>query len=210
MVASPAVVPETADQRIIMYGVPWPHYEAHLALRGERSVPRMSYLEGALELMTPSWDHERVKSYIGRLIEAYALEVGIDFSPYGAWTLKNAPKEAGAEPDECYIVGSEQRKDAPDMAIEVIWTSGGLDKLEIYRRLGVAEVVFWRQGRIEIHALGERGYERVQKSRFFPGLDFELLRSFLDRPTAAQAIRAFRDEIRGKVKSRRRARRARR
>ena len=193
-----------------MYGVPWSHYEAHLALRGEGSVPRMSFLEGALELMVPSWNHERVKSYMGRLIEAYALEVGIDFSPYGAWTLKSAPKEAGAEPDECYIVGPEQRKDAPDMAIEVIWTSGGLDKLEIYRRLGVAEVVFWREGRIEIQALGAQGYEAVRKSRFFPGLDFELLLSFMDRPTAAQAIRAFRDEIRGKMKTGRRARRPRR
>jgi Uma2 family endonuclease len=155
----------------------------------------MSYLEGTLELMSPSADHERIKSYIGRLIEAYALDAGIDFSPYGAWTLKNAPKEAGAEPDECYIVGTDQRKDVPDLAIEVIWTSGGLDKLEIYRRLGVAEVLVWREGRIEVHARRERGYVLVSRSRFFPGLDFELLTTFLDRPTASQAIRAFREAL---------------
>jgi len=43
------------------------------------------------------------------------------------------------EPDECYLVG-DQDKSAPDLAIEVIGTSGGIDKLEIYRRLDVGEV----------------------------------------------------------------------
>ncbi|MGB5695810.1 MAG: Uma2 family endonuclease, partial [Polyangiales bacterium] len=97
------VLPEellpTPDQRIVMNRVPWSHYEVQLALRGESSVPRISYLGGAMELMSPSREHERIKSYIGCLIEAYALERGIDLSPYGQWTLKNAPKEAGLEPD---------------------------------------------------------------------------------------------------------------
>src|SRR4051812_48555663 len=97
----------TADQRIVMNGVPWSHYEAQLAFRGESSSPRISYLDGAMELMSPSRDHERIKSYIGRLIEAFALERGLDLSPYGAWTLKAAPKQAGVEPDECYLLGSD-------------------------------------------------------------------------------------------------------
>ncbi len=51
----------TADQRLVTYNVPWSHYEAQLALRDDRPIPRMAYLEGALELMRPSKDHERVK-----------------------------------------------------------------------------------------------------------------------------------------------------
>lgn len=186
----------TADQRLVTYGVPWAHYEVQLALRGEAPVPRMAYLEGTLELMSPSKDHERVKSFIGRLVEIYALERDIDLSPYGGWTLKSAPKEAGAEPDECYIVGSDQSKEIPDLAIEVIWTSGGIDKLEIYRRLGVREVWFWNEGRIEIHVLRHDHYERADRSLLFPDLDMDLLCSFLDRPTAMQAVRAFRDALR--------------
>jgi Uma2 family endonuclease len=181
----------TADQRIVMYGVPWTHFEAHLALRGDRSFPRMSYLEGAMELMSPFRDHERIKSYIGCLLEAYALQNDIDMSPYGGWTLKNAPKEAGLEPDECYIVG-DQAKDRPDLAIEVAWTAGGINKLEIYRRLGVGEVWLWRRGEIEIHALSRGDYERARRSVLFPGLDMVALLSFLDRPTALQAVKAFR------------------
>lgn len=187
----------TADQRLVTYNVPWSHYEAQLALRGDAPVPRMAYLEGVLELMTPSKDHERVKSYLGRLVEAYALERGIDLSPYGGWTLKNAPMQSGAEPDECYIVGEDQSREAPDLAIEVVWTSGGIDKLEIYRRLAIGEVWFWKEGRIEVHVLETDGYSRTDRSRLFPDLDLELLCSLLDRPTALQAVKALRETLRG-------------
>jgi Uma2 family endonuclease len=185
----------TADQRLVSYGVPWSHYEAQLALRGDAPVPRIAYLEGALELMSPSKDHERIKSYIGRLVEAYALERGIDLSPYGAWTLKSPPNQSGLEPDECYLVG-DQSKEAPDLAIEVVWTSGGIDKLEIYRRLGVGEVWFWKASRIEVHVLRQLRYERSDRSSLFPDLDLELLCSFLDLPTALQAVKAFRQALR--------------
>jgi Uma2 family endonuclease len=185
----------TADQRLVTYGVPWSHYETQLALRGDAPVPRMAYLEGALELMSPSKEHERIKSYLGCLVEAYALERGIDLSPYGAWTLKSPPNQSGLEPDECYLVG-DQDKEAPDLAIEVVWTSGGLDKLEIYRRLGIGEVWFWKASRIEVHVLRQQRYERTERSSLFPDLDPDLLCSFLDRPTALQAVKAFREALR--------------
>jgi Uma2 family endonuclease len=186
----------TADQRVVIYNVPWSSYEAQLALRGEAPVPRMAYLKGVLELMSPSKDHERIKSYLGRLVEAFALENGIDLSPYGAWTLKNAPKESGAEPDECYLLGGNQQRDTPDLVIEVIWTSGGLEKLEIYRRLGVGEVWIWRAGSLKAYVLSGENYEARPTSAALPGLDLTVLASFLDHPTAMQAVRAFREALR--------------
>lgn len=39
-------------------------------------------------------------------------------------TMREVPKEAGLEPDECYVIGAE--KEYPDLAIEVVWTSGGM------------------------------------------------------------------------------------
>lgn len=185
----------TADQRVVLHQVPWSHYEAQLAFRGDSSSPRISYLDGAMELMSPSKDHERVKSYIGMLIEAFALERGIDLSPYGSWTLKEAPKRAGVEPDECYLLGADQRRETPDLVIEVIWTSGGIDKLEAYRRLGVPEVWFWKDDAITVHLLRGDAYELSSRSQSFPGLDLALLLSFLDRPTAMQAVRAFREAL---------------
>jgi Uma2 family endonuclease len=177
--------------------VPWAHYEAWLALRGDASAPRISYLDGAMELMSPSKDHEKFKSYIGMLVEAFALERDIDLSPYGAWPLREAPKQAGVEPDECYLIGSDQGRGTPDLAIEVIWTSGGIDKLEIYRRLGVRAVWFWKDGTIQVHVLGAAGYEERAGSTCLPELDLALLCSFLARPTAIQGVKGFRAALAG-------------
>jgi Uma2 family endonuclease len=80
----------TADQRVVLAGATWEHYELELAMRGEKSVPRLAYLEGALELMSPSRHHEQITSYLGRLIEVYAEHNDIELSPYRSWTLKNA------------------------------------------------------------------------------------------------------------------------
>ncbi len=74
----------------------------------------------------------------------------------------------------------------------MIWTSGGIDKLEAYRRLGVGEVWFWKNDAIQIHVLVDDRYETSAKSVALPGLDLALLVSFLDHPTATQAVRAFR------------------
>lgn len=85
----------------------------------------------------------------------------------------------------------------PDLAIEVVWTSGGIDKLEIYRRLGVGEVWIWKESRIEVHVLRQQQYQQEAGSALFPDLDMSLLASFLDRPTALQAVKAFRQALRG-------------
>jgi Uma2 family endonuclease len=200
-VASPLKSPPpdqsaAADQRLVTRGVPWSQYEAQLALRGDKAVPRIAYLEGALELMSPSKDHERIKGYLGRLIEAYALARDVRLSPYGSWTLKNAPGQVGLEPDECYIVGADQGKAAPDLAVEVILTSGGLDKLEIYRRLGIREVWLWQVGRLEVHVLEDGRYGRVERSAIFPGLDLDLVAALLDQPTALDAVLALQARLR--------------
>jgi len=184
------------EQRVITHGVSWTHYEAHLAMRGEKSVPRIAYLRGTLELTRLSRDHERLSSLIGSLIEVYAEERHIQVAPHRSWTLKH-PEDAGAEPDECYLFGADETKDRPDLVIEVVWTSGGLDKLEIYRALEIAETWVWIDARIEVHALRAEGYERVARSRWLPELDPALLCSFLDRPTAS-ARREFRAALRQK------------
>lgn len=184
----------TADQRVVLHHVPWSHYEAELAVRGEKSVPRLSFLNGTLELMSPSKDHERVAQWIARLSEIFAEEHRIEIAPYGSWTLKH-PELAGAEPDQCYIVGANQTKPRPDLALEVVWTSGGIDKLEIYRHLEIAEVWFWMDDQLSIHVLKGDRYERVGRSIWFAELDTTLLCSFLDRPFG-EAKHAYREALR--------------
>ena len=47
----------TADARIVM-DIDWEGYEQLLTLRGNRSQPRIAYLDGAVEIMTTSSSHE--------------------------------------------------------------------------------------------------------------------------------------------------------
>lgn len=83
-------------------------------------------------------------------------------------------------------------KNRPDLAIEVVWTSTGVDKLEIYRALGVGEVWIWKKGRISIHVLETDRYVEVASSRALPGIDVAELTSFLDRPTTSRAMLDYR------------------
>jgi Uma2 family endonuclease len=184
----------SADQIIIFHDVSWEHYEQLLEIRGDKSVPRITYLEGEVEIMSPSRDHEQIKSFIGRLVETWCIDRGIEMSPYGSWTLKEKKKARGAEADECYIFGTELRE-RPQLAIEVEWSRGSIDKLDVYRKLGVDEVWIWRKGVIEIHILIGEGFKRSQRSRILPDLDLGLLTSMLGRDTLTQAVRDFRKAL---------------
>ena len=183
------------DNRVIMRGLDWTGFQTLLKLRGDRSRPRMAYLDGAVELMTTSWDHERIKTRLAALVEAYLCELDVDFSGYGEWTLQREDVDAGVEPDECYQLGDDQRERFPDLLIEVVWTHGGLDKLEIYRRLGIREVWFWDEGAISVYVLGEGGYERREASACVPEVDLALIASLVETPKQNEAIRLLREAL---------------
>ena len=183
-----------ADGIVNLHGVTWEDYERVLAMRGDKSAPRIHYLEGELEIMSPSRDHEQIKSLIGHLLEYWCLERGIDVAPFGSWTLKKKKFKRGAEADECYVFGRE-RRDRPHLAIEVEWTQGILDKLQIYEKLGVDEVWIWRKGVIEVHVFSGSKFVRAPRSRVLPDLDLTLLASMLDRDTLNDAVRDFRKAL---------------
>ena len=67
-----------------------------------------------------------------------------------------------------------------------------MNKLEIYRRLGVREVWIWRRGQIQVHALRGDEYEPLPASEVLPGIDLDELASYLDRPTTSRAMREYR------------------
>jgi Uma2 family endonuclease len=200
--AEPAVVPATAPPRwvtdniIVLDGVTWADYQRLLEIRGERPVPRLAYLEGVLELMTPSRPHESIKSMIGRLVEAWCLEKGVAISPYGSWLLEDKEAERAVEPDECYVLGDAESPARPDLAIEVVWSHGGIDKLDIYRRLGVREVWVWQAGTLAIFSLQGKTYSRIEQSAVLPGLDHTALLRFIDVKPMTRAVTEYRALLR--------------
>jgi len=185
-----------ADDIILLRNVTWEDYQRVLAMRGDRSVPRLTYLEGVLQFMSPSRPHESIKSMIGCLVEAWCLEHEVDITPYGSWTHESEKSDRAAEPDECYVLGDDAEPERCDLAIEVIWTSGGIDKLEVYRKLDVREVWIWKARRIDVFALRGDAYVPIERSELLPEIDLEQLLAFVDIKPMTQAVTKYRAALR--------------
>ncbi|HYQ17671.1 MAG TPA: Uma2 family endonuclease [Polyangiaceae bacterium] len=183
------------DKIVVLNGLRWSDYQRMLEARGDQPLPRLAYLEGQLEIMTPAKPHEWLASRIGHLIAVWCLEMGIEFCAYGPWTLEKKEAERGVEPDECYVFGVEPGATRPHLAIEVVWTTGGLRKLDIYQKLGVQEVWFWRRGKLTAHVLSGEQYLEAATSSVLPGIDLSRMGQYLDRATTSQAIREYRSAL---------------
>jgi len=105
-------------------------------------------------------------------------------------------KELGArnEPDESYNL--DTLKPYPDLAIEVVVTSGGINKLEGYRRMGVQEVWRWEDGVLEIHHLRDNGYEKSSRSELLPNLPIDMFCRYITYYDQYDAVREFRIALR--------------
>jgi len=187
----------SAEQRLVLEGVTWQQYEALVTLfMNQFPALRMTYLEGSLELMTTSPEHERLKTIIARLIEAFAEELDLDLNGYGSATFRQEAAARGLEPDECYCLGELQA--VPDIALEIALTSGGIDKLKVYQGLGVKEVWFWEKQQLSLYGLTETGdtYEALERSQLLPKLDVALLASYVESSRQTQAVKAYRQALR--------------
>lgn len=190
----PVHVPSPAEeQRILLTNVPWSTY---VVLRDsiDSSGVRMTYLEGALEIMSPSREHEVDKKQIARLLELFCLERDIPLFGYGSTTFRKEEHERGLEPDECYARGAD--RPIPEIALEVIITHGAIDKLEVYRRLDIREVWLFEAGAFKILSLRGDRYEQIAASEVLPEVDLARIAFYAQQPDQHGALRAFRDELR--------------
>ena len=199
---SPAELLRAVEGRIVLRGLRWQDYEALLEAREHKRWPRIVYLDGEIELMAQSGDHESIKTTAARLLEAYGEEADLALNGIGSWTLKRRIKQAGAEPDECYSIGPIGRM--PQLAIEIAWSRGALNKLEVYRRLGVGEVWIWSKGALEVHVLRGARYVRAKNSAIFPDLDLDRLVGFVDTNDQTGAVKRWRRALRASRRAGRR------
>ncbi|ELS34641.1 MULTISPECIES: Uma2 family endonuclease [Pseudanabaena] len=151
---------------------------------------RITYLDGWIELMTVGEPHELIKKSLAILLEAYFIIQGIEFIPVGSATRRGEEKGTSFEPDESYYLG--EKKANPDLAIEVILTSGSLKKLEKYRRFEIPEVWLWENNQLQVYAFISSEYHLVPRSQLLPDLDIDLLVRCVQMPSRLEAMRAFR------------------
>ncbi len=157
----------------------WKQFKTIQAIIEEQPGVRISYLDGVIEIMTIGEGHETVKSLIALLLGLYFLQKQIEFIPVGSATRESEEKGVSFEPDESYYIG--EKKENPDLAIEVNITSGSPRKLEKYKRFKISEVWLWSNNQIAVYCLrnvedeSNLRYEQVSGSELLPDLDLSLL-----------------------------------
>jgi len=190
------LLPKATDQRIVHPNRTWEQFK--LIQKGFEGSPgvRLFYYNGTIEILMPGRDHEVFKSIIGMLLEIFFVEKGIEFEPTGSMTQEQEGV-VSAQADESYCIGVS--KAIPDLSIEVIFTSGGPNKLERYKGLGVCEVWFWEDGVFRLYRLRGDSYDAISRSEILElaQLDIELLTRcvLLGETSRLEAAREFRRGI---------------
>jgi len=184
---------EREAEPILISDLTWREFKAVEQLI-DRPGLRLSFLDGVLEIRKmPGKKHETIKKRIASLVEIYLEFLGLDFTPTGSVTLENEFEKVKREGDESYELGANRKH--PDLVIEVVVSSGGINKLEAYKRLQIPEVWFCMNDELLFYSLGNDVYEAVSKSQLLPSLDVDLLMRCIGIENHAQALREFRAGI---------------
>jgi len=187
---------QTTDEKVLtVSGVSWEQFKVIEAQLQDNQNVRLSYLSGILEIMSPIGEkHEEVKSTLGLLIEAYMREKNIRFYKRGGYTLEE-PGYASGTPDESYSISI--KGEVPDIVIEIIVSSGTINRKHLYKPKRIPEVWFWKSNEIKVFRLSEQGeYEEVNRSGFLPDLDLDLLLHYVAKPDQYDAVAEFIQAIR--------------
>ena len=193
-----ATVIQPVDQPVLMDGVSWETYEALLADGGDRRRTRMTFDQGVLEIVTPSYEHEHAGNVVAKVAEAILDARRQDYAPAGSTTFKDQGVGRGFEPDASYYVEHAAQirglthidldnDPPPDLVIEIDVSRSSLDKLPVYAGLGVPEVWRHQHGRVQMYRLAGGSYVEVEDSAVIPGLSGARLTAFVrDSLTASR------------------------
>ena len=163
------------DRTLSFSGMTWEDYEKFSS--AEYLGYRTSFLDGVITLMSPSQNHEVIKDFIFLLIIAYCDRFDLDYYPTGSTTYKDKQKQVGKEPDVSFCFNS--LKDIPDLAVEVVFSSGSTNDLQKYQKLGVKEVWFWINNCLEIYVLADGSYQQQQASFNLSKIESKLLTKYV-------------------------------
>jgi Uma2 family endonuclease len=174
MAQTPILNQTSTDQRLVYGGITWQQFKLIQAGFAESPGVRLFYYNGAIEILMPGREHEFFKTIIGMLLELFCLEMALEFEPTGSITQEREG-EVSAQADESYCFG--ESKPTPDLVIEVVFTSGGPNKLKRYQALGVPEVWFWQDGLFSLYRLQDTDYKKISRSEIpeLATLDMDLL-----------------------------------
>jgi Uma2 family endonuclease len=181
------------DQCVVLRDVGWKGYCALLRMRGERTIPRMVYLDGSVFLMSPSFAHENIKERLGQFVMVLVEELHVPCIMAGSTTFRRRLKRGGVEGDQSFYLTNCARirgkkklslkvDPPPDLAIEAVVTHTADEAVEVYRRFRVPEVWVCEKDRFEILVLQESGrYLAAERSLAFPFLEASEIHAWVFR-----------------------------
>jgi Uma2 family endonuclease len=178
---------------LLLYGITWQQFKELEKTFNSIAGVRLTYLDGVLQIMILGTKHEYYKRTISLLLDAYLRHNNIRYYSGGSATLGNKKITGQKEPDESYNIG--KKKQIPDLVIEIIVTSGGVNVLEIYKRIGIPEVWFWEDGLLTIYSLQKDNYQKLEKSVLLPDIDLNLLTKYITYHDQYDAVTEFLKEL---------------
>jgi Uma2 family endonuclease len=141
---------EPPEQGVLLDYISWDFYERLLEELADQKI-FVTYDQGRLEIMSPSWKHERYAGRVAMVVRIVAMELKIRFVSGGSTTFKLKNAEAGLEPDNCFyiqsvdaVVGNDEIDlnvdPPPDLAIEIEMSRRLAARIDVYKRLGIPEL----------------------------------------------------------------------
>jgi Uma2 family endonuclease len=197
--------------RLYFEGVDWAGYSYFLKLFAESPAVRLTYDHGALEIMSPLYQHDFGSRFLCDLMSVLTQERGLPIIKGGATTLRRKLKRRGLEPDESFWITNAHRMAGktrldlrtdppPDLALEVEVSRRILDRISIYAALRVPEVWVLRNDRLTFRVLKAGTYRIVRTSPLFPKIPAARIEEFLLRARTACDQNPLLDDFRDRVR----------
>ncbi len=179
MAAAATATASTAEDVVILEDLSW---DTYCRLNDENFSPaiRMSFFEGALEIMTLSARHENWERMIEVLVHTLVEAMGSDCVGFGSVTMRRKDLRAGLEPDACFYFGpmaaAMRGRDelnlhtdpAPDLAVEIDVSRRSLPKFPLYAALGIGEIWRAHQDEMVLYQLVDGEYRVIPASKLLP------------------------------------------
>jgi Uma2 family endonuclease len=178
-------------QHFTYSGLNWQKFKALQQVFSDLPGVRINYFNGDVEILSVSPQHGIIAGNLGFLIELWMLEQGMAFVATEDMTVERK-EVASAQGDKSYCF--PERREVPDLSIEVVISGEGETKLDRYRALGVSEVWFWQNNQISIHQLKENRYEKVDASQYLHGLNVSRLAACVATENRAAALAQFKKD----------------
>jgi len=195
--------------------ISWEEYEQLLDQLAEWRGMRVSYDRGRVEIMSPSFQHEKFIAFISGVGRILAEEMDLTVEAAGATTYKQESLLKGSEGDESFyvqnataIIGKRQIDldidPPPDVVVEVDITNESLSKFPIYAAFLVPEIWRYDGKQARIYHLLNQNYLERDASLSFPFLTTQAMTEFLEQSkTQGQtaALAAFRQWVRAAIQA---------